>query len=185
MKRFLLPSFLLALLLTACGQSSQEQEVASDGDDTPYGSSEQVSAYLLEIGPYVQQIGQLQSHYETALASARGESNDRRGTGQNLSDKAKEVRPQLQELLQNFDQIEAPALLAPFHRDMRKLITTRLAAYDKTVDGWASELEGGGHEVLYREVEDSLAEANRLIASLNEEVKKINMALAAAAPPSP
>ncbi len=87
-----------------------------------------MQAYLQSIGPFVQQISQLQAVYETALASGSGDSADRRGTGRNLAARAKEASPQLQQLLQTFDAVEPPPLLAPFHRDVRKLINLRLDA---------------------------------------------------------
>ena len=186
MSRFLASCSALALVFTACGQSSQEEEQATaDPSQASYGSTAAVSAYLQQITPHIEEIGQLQGQYETALSSAKSENADRRGTGRNLSAKAKEVRPQLQQLLQRFDSIESPPLLANFHRDVRKLITLRLSAYDKTIEGWSYEETGSEPKAIYAQVERTLAEANQLIASLNGEMTKINAALAAAPVASP
>jgi hypothetical protein len=91
----------------------------------------------------------------------------------------------LQQLLQRFDSIESPPLLANFHRDVRKLIALRLSAYDKTIEGWSYEETGSEPKAIYAQVERTLAEANQLIASLNGEMTKINAALAAAPVASP
>ncbi|MEE3040443.1 MAG: hypothetical protein VX948_06255, partial [Candidatus Latescibacterota bacterium] len=148
-------------------------------DDTPYGSAADVEKYVAQIAPYVQQISQLQSQYETALAAQQGDSNDRRGTGRNLANKAEEVGPELRTLQTTFDTVEPPAALAPFHRDIRKLIALRLSAYDKIIDGWADEKAGGDrHKAIYGDVERAQDEANQLILALNAQMQKIQTALA-------
>ncbi|MBT4100923.1 MAG: hypothetical protein HOM68_25675 [Gemmatimonadetes bacterium] len=186
MSRFLASCSALALVLTACGQSQEEeQQATADPSKTPYGSTAAVSTYLQQIAPHIEEIGQLHGHYETALSSAKSETTDRQGTGRNLSAKAEEVRPQLQQLLQLFDEIESPPLLASFHRDVRKLITLRLSAYDKTILGWSNEEAGSEDKVIYAQLERTIAEANQLIVSLNGEMTKINAALAAVPAASP
>ncbi|MEC8932931.1 MAG: hypothetical protein VYB08_16030, partial [Candidatus Latescibacterota bacterium] len=84
--------FCVAALLTACGQTSKDEETSgtTTTNETPYGSAAAVEKYVAQITPYVQQISQLQSQYETALASQEGDSNDRLGTGRNLANKAEE-----------------------------------------------------------------------------------------------
>ncbi|MBT3342919.1 MAG: hypothetical protein HN712_00035 [Gemmatimonadetes bacterium] len=184
MQRILTPFCALALLLTACGQSTPEQETdqqATEAAATDFGSAADVQAYLQNIGPHVQRISELQALYETALATGADDSVDRRGTGRNLATKAADAKPQLQELLVTFDTIEPPPLLAPFHRDVRKLINLRLDAYGKTIKGWDAELAGGEHEAIYGEVEKTLAEANQLIQALNEQMVQITTSLASAA----
>ena len=174
--------FCVAALLTACGQTSKDEETSgtTTTNETPYGSAADVEKYVAQIAPYVQQISQLQSQYETALASQQGDSNDRRGTGRNLANKAEEVRPELRTLQTTFDTVEPPAALAPFHRDIRKLIALRLSAYDKTIDGWADENAGGDrHKAIYGDVERAQDEANQLILALIAQMQKIQTALAA------
>ena len=58
----------------------------------------------------------------------------------------------------------------------------RLDAYSTTIKGWQREKESGDTS-LYDEAETKLQEANNLIRQLNEEMKKINLALEKAAGP--
>ena len=191
MSRFISGFCVLALLLTACGQSTPDQETSQNEEPTTpavtgttaFGSVADVEAYLQWIGPHVQKISQLQTVYESGLASAKDGIADRRGTGRNLAARAKEAQPELQELLRSFDAQQPPALLAPFHRDVRKLITLRIDAYNQTIAGWAAEEAGtGGHEKIYSEVESTLAQANQLIQSLIEQQMQIDSARPSAAP---
>lgn len=179
-----LPLFLLA----SCGRPQEEtpsadsaaaDAVATAG--TAYGSVAEVTTYLASLNPHIQRIGQLQAQYEEALAEARQEASQRKGTGRNLADKAAAVKPELQAILRALDAIEPPPLLAPFHRDTRKLVATRLEAYGRTVEGWAAEQKGDEFASLYRQAEAKLDEANQLIIQLNAQMQQINAALEAAA----
>jgi hypothetical protein len=58
----------------------------------------------------------------------------------------------------------------------------RLDAYAAPIRGWQAE-QKTGDESLYQHAEAKLQQANQLIVQLNEEMKRINDALAAAAPP--
>jgi hypothetical protein len=92
--------------------------------ETAYGSVSEVSGYLQIINPHINTFSELQRQYEDALASSKQGSSDRRGTGRNLATKAAAVRPGLQSVLEELDSIEPPPLLAPFHRDTRKMLVT-------------------------------------------------------------
>lgn len=180
----LLPLFLLA----SCGRQHEEtpsaEAPAADAAATAvtaYGSVADVTAYLASLNPHIERISQLQGQYEEALAEARQEASQRKGTGRNLADKAAAVKPELQAILKALDAIEPPPLLAPFHRDTRKLVATRLEAYGRTVEGWAAEQKGDEFVSLYRQAEAKLAEANQLILDLNAQMQQINAALEAAA----
>ena len=141
----------------------------------------EVTTYLASLNPHIQRIGQLQAQYEEALAEARQEASQRKGTGRNLAEKAAAVKPELQAILRALDAIEPPPLLAPFHRDTRKLVATRLEAYGRTVEGWEAEQKGDEFASLYRQGEGKLAEANQIILQLNAHMQQINTALEAAA----
>ena len=167
------------LLLVACGQPEPQTSPASPG--TPFGTAAEVSGYLQQISPYVQEIGRLQVTVEQALSSATPGAEPRRGTGRNLAEAAKQVRPRLQEILKEFDGLEPPALLAPFHRDTKKLMLLRLEAYRLVAEGWQTEEAGADFQTLYDSAEARLREANEMISSLNAQMGQINQALEAAA----
>jgi hypothetical protein len=169
---------------------------------TAYGTVEEVSEYLDAINPHVNTIGQLQRDYEQALASSRqGASHMEtaagvlefeldgrpyrlrawRGTGRYLAEKAAAVRPGLQAELDALDAIQPPPLLAPFHRDTRKMLITRIDALARVIAGWELEQAGGDYEAAYREAEARYETANQLILQLNTEMNRINTSVAAAA----
>jgi hypothetical protein len=168
-----------ALLVTSwlgCGPSDDSATEQAEAD-TPYGNATEVSAYLTALQPNVQRVSELQREYEQALSSAAQDATSRRGTGRNLATKAEQVRPQLVAVLDQIDAIQPPALLAPFHRDTKKMVVARLEAYAKTMEGWEVEQAGGDFEAVYREAEQRLQEANALIRQLSERFDKISSAL--------
>lgn len=181
--------FVALALASSCGRQREGASAVPPGasSTSPFGSVEDVKAYLEAIDPHIQSIARLQQQYEEGLASAREGAADRRGTGRNLAGRAELVKPALQEVSEQFDSIEPPPLLAPFHRDVRKLIALRREAYGRTVEGWSAEQRGDNFEAVYREAEARFAEANQLIQQLNEQMRKIHGALEAAqaAPSTP
>lgn len=174
-------SLALALLtLAACGTSQDEtpkQQPEPAAAETAYGSAAEVTAYVETIMPLVQRHNRLLSSYEEALASAKQGTADRRGTGRNLSEKASSVQPQLTNLLTELDDITPPALLAPFHRDTRKMVATRIESLTKTMEGWKIEQAGGEFEPVYREAEAKYADANEIVVRLNTEMGQVQAAL--------
>ena len=182
------------LLLTlffalSCGNTDEESATDSQSQSpsvdmtaaTAYGSVAEVSAYLDTINPHIDTIGQLQRDYEQALASSRQGASERRGTGRNLAEKAAAVRPGLQAELDALDAIQPPPLLAPFHRDTRKMLVTRIEALARVIAGWELEQAGGDYEAAYREAEAKYETANQLILQLNTQMNRINTSLEAAA----
>ena len=156
------------LLLAACGQEPEE---------TPYGSLQEVKDYLLTVRPFVEEISMIQQQYEQGLASAGSGSELRKGTGRNLAEAAVAIRPRLQNVIEEFEKVEPPPLLAPFHRDMKRLMTARLDAYGSTISGWEAQESGAGDfQAMYRRAETELERANTLILQLNGEMQKISEA---------
>ncbi|MFC1525351.1 hypothetical protein ACFL6X_00915 [Candidatus Latescibacterota bacterium] len=164
-------------LLTACGGKPQSEDDGATA--TPYGTTAEVAAYLEQIGPYVQEIGSIQNAVEQALAT--GEQGDaiRRGTGRNLAARATETeaRPAIQALLARFDELQPPPLLAPFHRDTRKLMALRLEAYEALVSGSEAEQESREYRSYYDEAQEKLRLANQQIQALNREMARITQSL--------
>lgn len=167
---------LLALaLVSACGRG--EPETPPPPPETPFGSRAQVTEYLDQIAPYIQEVGRLQATVEHSLGARRPDGGPRKGTGRNLAAAAANVRTRMQSIAAEFDQIEPPPLLAPFHRDVRKLMLVRLGAYRLLMDGWEAEESGGDYETLYANAEAKLREANELIRRLNGQMAQVHEAL--------
>lgn len=153
------------LSLAACGGEKPVQ--------TPYGSVREVEDYLKKVDPFIREIGKIHQQYELGLATAGASSEVRRGTGQNLAEAAEAIRPRLRKLLGEFEDIEPPPLLAPFHRDTKQLIVARLDAYGATINGRDAEESSGDFDAMYRQAEAELKKANDLILRLNSEMEKI------------
>lgn len=170
-------------LVVACGPGGDSQTTSEKPVvQTAYGTLADVQAYLDDLNPQIAVIGALNIEYEQGLASARSTDASRRhGTGRNLAERAAQVRPRLQAVLEALSTIQPPPLLAPFHRDTRKMVAARLEAYAKNMEGWEIEQVDGAYQAVYSEAETKLQEANRLILQLNEEMTKINAATQAAA----
>ena len=183
------PALLLSLFALSCGKTEEESSASNPSESTAvdmsastaYGSVAEVIAYLEAINPHVEAIGELQKDYEEALASSRQGASERRGTGSNLAEKAASIRPGLQSELDALNAIQPPPLLAPFHRDTRKMLLIRLDALARTIAGWELEQAGGDYEAVYREAEDKYESANQLILQLNTQMNRINTSLEAAA----
>ena len=182
------PALLLTFFVLSCGKTEEEASANGQPESAPpdmtastaYGSVAEVSAYLNAINPHIETIGGLQKDYEEALASSRQGASERRGTGRNLAEKAASIRPGLQSELDALDAIQPPPLLAPFHRDTRKMLATRIDALRRVIAGWELEQAGGDHEAVYQEAEDKYESANQLILQLNTQMNRINTSLKAA-----
>ncbi|MFP6646835.1 MAG: hypothetical protein VCF24_25230 [Candidatus Latescibacterota bacterium] len=182
------PALLLTFFVLSCGKTEEEASANGQPESAPpdmtastaYGSVAEVSAYLNAINPHIETIGGLQKDYEEALASSRQGASERRGTGRNLAEKAASIRPGLQSELDALDAIQPPPLLAPFHRDTRKMLATRIDALRRVIAGWELEQAGGDCEAVYQEAEDKYESANQLILQLNTQMNRINTSLKAA-----
>jgi len=165
----------VVLLLVACGQQDGEEKEPSPS--TPFGSQDAVQAYLAQIDPFINEIGQIHARWEEALGS-RGEGTlERQGTGRNLAATAAKVEPEMKQLLARVDEIEPPPLLVPFHRDTRKLVVLRLEAYAATQEGWQAESEERDFQAAYEVAQNKVREANEHIHSLNRQMQQIRQAL--------
>ena len=168
--------FLPILLIFALGCGSEEAEQTASPKDlpvarTPFGSVETVKAYLTQINPFIGKVGQLHAVVLQQMGSAG------RATSKNLATAMEGVRPQLQKALDDFRQIEPPPDLRAFHDDIKKLMETRLKAYDLTIEGWQREQKAEDTAAWFEEAEGKLQEAEDLILQLNAEMQKINLAL--------
>ncbi len=169
--------FMALLLATAIGCGTSEDQMNEppsqlQAAETPYGSEPEISAYLQAVNPYIRLVGELQLEVE------RARSTSGKATGKNLSEMMEQVRPRLEEALGLLEKIEPPPVLAPLHRDIKKLMIVRLDAYRMTIAGWHKEQEDEDSDMsLYKGAETKLAEANQIIQQLNEDLKKINASL--------
>ena len=170
---------LLALTLLGCGREADDGEEipTTESAATPYGSAAEVTEYLMAMRPFIRDIGAIQTEVETALSSVTGAGGERQGTGRNLAAAAGNARPRLEGLLGDFEQLAPPALMAPLHRDVVKLMKVRLAAYENMQDGWSVEQSGGEFRPLYKEAEEKLRQANVLITDLNDSLTSVNTSL--------
>lgn len=168
--------FFVALLLATaigCGTSedqSDEPYPQPHAAHPSYGSEPEVSAYLQSVNPYIHLVGELQMEVDGVVGTSG------KATGENLAEVMERIRPRLKEALDQFEMIEPPPLLAPLHRDIKKLMVVRLDAYKLTIEGWQKELDTSDMS-LYKDAETRLAEANEMIQQLNEDLKKINTSL--------
>lgn len=152
----------ILLLIASC---------APEPEETPYGSAEEVTSYLQQIEPFIQQVSSIQREVHGQVGTSGS------GTGQNLSLVMDAARPRLQKLRDDFDLLTPPPLLGPLHRDIERLMALRLAAFDATSKGWQLEQGGGESSPLYAEAEEKLREANELSTGLNNQLKDVNAAL--------
>ena len=171
-----------ALTMTACGGPEEEDSQAQQQADsasaaassTAYGSVEEVSSYLVSIDPFIREVSAIQVGVDTLVGSAG------KGTGANLAPAAGDARQRLNQLLDDLAALEPPPLLAPLHRDIKRLITLRLEAYTSTVRGWEIEQSGGDFRAQYDAAQGKYSEANDVIVALNGELEKIHQAVLAA-----
>jgi len=164
---------LLSLLAGGCGQREPEPPPPM----TPYGSPQEITAYLQAIDPLVQQMGAIQREVDQVIGTSGS------ATGKNLAPAMEKGRPRLQQALAEFEKITPPPLLAPFHGRIKKLMVLGVDAYGATVEGWHLEQANDTRfESLYAQGGQKMAEAKALSEQLNEEMQKIQQALIQAAP---
>jgi len=155
--------------LYGCGQEP-EQAVKQPTAQTQYGTPAEVTVYLQTMGPLIRTVSQAEITVQKQV-NASGKA-----TGKNLSAAMQEVLPSLQEAFYTFDKIEPPPLLAPLHKDIKKIFALRLDAYNQTIKGWELEQAEEGSD-LYVQAEAKMKEANILSQKLNQEMAKIQQTL--------
>lgn len=175
MKRFSL-FLVLALAMMSCGKKPEEKTPADL--TTPYGSPQEVIAYLQGIDPLVMQLNALhQELYQKVGTSGKA-------TGANLAPAMEQGQPKLEQVLAQIDKLTPPPLLAPFHEQVKKVVQLRLDAYVQTIEGWKLEQEKGPeYQSRYNRSEEQLNQAQQLGAQLGAERERIQQALALAQPP--
>jgi len=170
--RLLLTLILMALV--SCGEKPAQKAPAA----TPYGSPEEVNAYLQVIDPLVMQLNTVhQELYKTVGTSGKA-------TAANLAPAMEQGRPRLAQILAALDQATPPPLLVPFHQQIKKLVQLRLEAYAQALEGWKQEQQkNADFEKLYQRSEELLTQAQDLGLPLGDERHRIQQALEAAKPP--
>ncbi len=172
MKRLVL--YALLSLLLACGRQ-QEDDVQPASPSTPFGSVATVLAYRERIEPHIRAVTEAQLVVEQQLGSTG------QATASNLAAAMHQARPPLQAAHDELQQIDPPARLASLHANIAKLMATRLAAYQITIEGWEQEQTGTQATPAWQQqAEAKLTEANELIAELNEQLQAVDSAVHAA-----
>lgn len=163
----------LSFTLAACGaQQDESSESPTTNSETPYGSVEEVTTYLETIGPFVRDISTVQHNLEERSVGTTGKS-----AAPNLAPAAADAEQELKKILLAFEDVSPPPLLAPFHRDTKKLILLRIGAYRASVEGFAVQEDGGEAQSHYTEAEAKFRQANQMIGELNTNMRLITDAL--------
>lgn len=154
-----------------------------EGDQTPYGSAEEVRQYRQRLEPIIQAINAVEVETDSAAVGSSGQA-----TAANLARVYARVRPSVQQALEALEQLVPPPLLAPLHREIKQALLLRLSAYDAVLQGWVQQQEQGESEqsaALYRQAEEALASAKALLAQVNAELEKVDLALGESAGGNP
>ena len=180
--KFKLSLFLFALLWGCAQEPEKNREQPppppeTESVDTPYGKSGEIATYLATIGPFIRTVSQAEMAVQEQVGSGG------KATGANLSMAMESILPSLRQAQEKFNEVEVPPLLAPLHRDIKKLFVLRIDAYDKTIEGWQQEQETQVKSELYAQAVAKMKEANELSFALNQEMKKIQLALKQTASP--
>ena len=167
--------FLSLLVIAAIGCGSGDDQVAPESAKQgttiiSYGTIAEVSEYLHSVNPHIRTVGELQLEVDKVVGTSG------RATGQNLAAVMETVRPRLKTVLDEFEKIQPPPLLAPLHRDIKNLMLVRLEAYGITIKGWQKE-QNSNDMSLYKDAESKLAAANQMIEQLNNNLKEVNSEL--------
>ena len=155
------------LALAGCGDNKASQ--------TPYGSADQVRTYRLQTNPLIDWVNALEQEVQRRAVGASGQA-----TAENLAAVYQYALPLLQDARDSFDRVDPPPGLAALHGEMRQVMSLRLSAYQAVLEGWALQQEQGQNtqsDALYQQAEAQLAQANTLIAGVNQELKKVDLAL--------
>ena len=167
-----LSTLLLIVVISSCGTEQEEQKSEPKVATTPFGSADEVRKYMQVIDPFIVQASSIHKKIYTAVGTSSS------ATGENLTTVIKEIDAitKMKDLINNFNQITPPPLLAPLHRNMEKLMILRADSYKLAEQGWRLEAEDQGSE-LYQQSEDKLKQANALSLELNHQLEDVNKAL--------
>ncbi|MCC7265117.1 MAG: hypothetical protein IT369_21640 [Candidatus Latescibacteria bacterium] len=154
--------------LAGCGDNGGEAQ-------TPYGPADAVRAYRLQTNALIDWVNSLEQEVQHRAVGASGQA-----TAENLAVVYAYAQPLLQDALASFDRIMPPPALESLHRNMRQVMALRLGAYAAVLEGWALQQEQGENTqsaALYQQAEQRLAQANTLIAAVNQELQAVDLAL--------
>lgn len=162
--------------LSACGGGEDEEAAQSKSAstaDTPFGSVEAVTTYLVAIDPFVREISAIQADLEQ-----RGVGSTGSAAAANLAPAAADAETSLKAILADFEELTPPPLLSPFHRDTKKLILLRLEAYRAAIEGFDVQQAGSDEfDTYYADAEEKFRQANALIGELNTDMQNITAAV--------
>ncbi len=167
----LVRALVCAWLLVGLGGCGEDKGVSQ----TPYGSADEVRAYRLQTNPLIDWVNSLEQEVQGRAVGASGQA-----TAANLAAVCQYAQPLLQDARDSFDRIVPPPRLEDLHRDMRQVMSLRLAAYAAVLEGWALQQEQGENaqsDTLYQQAEAELAQANALTAEVNQQLKAVDLAL--------
>ncbi len=165
------------LALSACGEKPAEKAPASP--TTAYGTPQEVNSYMIAVDALVLQLNGVHQELYAQVGSSG------KATGANLAPAMEQGRPKLVQILAELDNLKAPALLVPFHQQVRKVAQLRLDAYSQTLEGWTLEqAKAANFASRYSRSEELLAEAQELGLPLGEERNRIQEALVAVQGPA-
>ena len=164
--------FVLITAMIGCGAEQEPPPPPPEPTATPFGAIEEVEKYMQAIDPYIRQVSDIQSKmYEVV-----GTSNV--ATGQNLAQFIvdTEAIEGLQTSIESFNGIVPPALLAPLHRDIEKMLVLRLEGFKLTLQGREAEATKSPGD-QYTQATGKLEEANAITIGLNDRLKEVNQAV--------
>ena len=163
---------LLIVIISSCGTEQEEQKSEPKVAATAFGSANEVSQYMQAIDPFIVQVSSIHQKIYTAVGSSSS------ATGENLTRVIQEIDAiaKMKDLIENFNHITPPPLLAPLHRNIEKLMILRADSYNLAAQGWSLEADDQGTEI-YQQSEDKLKQANALSLKLNHQLEDVNKAL--------
>jgi hypothetical protein len=144
--------------------------VSGCGDDDEgvrFGDPLVVRDYRDALNPIIDEVSAIEAQVQQR---AVGSSNV--ATAANLNAVYTDVRPQLLEVLVEFDRLTPPRRLLDLHRDIRSLMILRLDAYRIVMEGYAA-----ADSSVYAIAEGVLQQANELILDINLGLCEIDVAL--------
>ncbi len=153
----------LLVLMWGCGDDEE-------GAETPYGSVEEVWVYRERINPLIDEINAIEMEVQETAVGALGQA-----TADNIAAACERLCQRLRAVLEELEAIEPPALLAPLHGEVRRVVLLRLEAYDAVLAAL-----GDLDEALFAEAVEKLNQANVLAAQLNEDLQEVDQTLASA-----
>ena len=167
-----LSTLLLTVIISSCGTDQKEQKSEPKVTATAFGSANEVRQYMQAVDPFIVQVSSIHQKIYTAVGTSSS------ATGENLTTIIQEINAieKMKDLIENFNHLTPPPLLAPLHRNIEKLMVLRADSYNLAAQGWSLEADAQGTE-LYQQSEDKFKQANALSLELNHQLEDVNKAL--------